>query len=185
MNIPIIRQDMLPAKTSVAGIKKDNTVVTPASKIVCHNADTVQWPPKQPTMANRRQFQTQAPAAKVVIIRQDMLPARTSVAGIQKVSNMMAMLPAKKHVCEDFTMQWPPTRPGMNLRHVIASSSDDRRISWVVEDNSEQGLPPTPRANKLRKKVSTLRTQPKTKSMPILLCKTWKKRASLHTAPIA
>jgi hypothetical protein len=187
-SIPIIRQDMLPARSSVVGIKRNFSVVTPASKVVCNEQSIVQWPPKQPTMASKCQYKAQAPASKVVIIRQDQLPARSCIAGIQQVGNMMACLPAKKHICNDYSLQWPPMRAGMHLRHIITDSVDDRRISFTMEDNNEQGwvcwgqtLIPN-KSN--RRPILTERTKSATKSLPISLCKQWR-QASLQTAPVA
>jgi hypothetical protein len=180
----IIRQDIMPAQSSVAGIKKPSHHCT-STTVFHEQTHKVQWPPRQPTMGVRRQYKQSPPAAAMVVKRQDMLPARSSVAGIRKPLHFFVP-PAEKTVCEDHQMQWPPERPGMQLRHVVAASVDDRRISWILgtDDNDTRALPTPIVTRKLRRPSLTKQTTSKTKSLPIMLCKPWK-RASFHTAKVA
>jgi len=47
------RQDMLPTRERVAGIRKGVGATTPASKVVIKEQSEVQWPPQRPTAALR------------------------------------------------------------------------------------------------------------------------------------
>jgi hypothetical protein len=130
-------------------------------------------------MATRQQYVSEVPAAKVRIIRQDVLPAAPTVAGIKRST---ATPPASKIACdEQATVQWPPERNGMHIRQNISASPDDRRLSWAID---EETLCPTPRSVHKIKPVTSI-TESIVKPLPTELCKVWRKKASFHTAPQA
>ena len=139
--IVIIRQDMLPARESAVHLK--STTVKPANKIVTtvgvdkYNRLSMQWPPKQPTMAARRS------ASRPVVLNQAALPTRTNVAGIRSIAGMTIVKPAGKVVVDQqkTTVQWPPHRPTMAVRHAPIKSVHGRVAYIQASGNLDFACP--------------------------------------------
>ena len=169
----IIRQDMLPARSSKTHVKGMATSKPADSNVVTVGVDKynrlgVQWPPKQPTMAARRSTRSMS-----VVTDQASLPSRTTVAGIRSRAEMTVVQPADTIVAEEqTTVQWPPHRPSMAVRHIITGSVDDRRQVWFPEDSDNLDFSkPSPRRMNLGGFNFNVA---KRTSLPPMVCKPWR-----------
>jgi hypothetical protein len=144
----VTRQDMLPARNVVAGIQQigknaGKATYPPGPRPVCDNSSVNQWPPRQPTMGNRRRHAQNVPAAKKIVLSQASLPARTTVAGFQLSNTVPHCPPLTQDIKRTKNyVAWPAPCPTMAIRQVAMGSVDNRK---------EQTIFPRRKANKERK----------------------------------